>query len=95
MHRHIAEQMTADVVGAQAGRIAALIEAVAALIRTHPDPAAFRAQFLEAVSNSTVGDLGAGQTEPMLRGHREVTNFLVGAVTPAQPVSAAPPPASH
>jgi hypothetical protein len=95
MHRHISDQMTADVIGAQAGRIAALIEAVAALIQTHPNPAAFRAQFLEAVSHSTLGDLGAGQTEPMLRGHREVANFLANALPPSARASAAPQPRHH
>jgi len=69
--------MTADVIGAQAGRIAALIEAIEALIETHPDREAFRAKLVEAVSHSAVREVDAGM-EPMLRGHREVTNYLAG-----------------
>ena len=37
MDRIPTHQMAADVIAAQAGRIAALIEAVEALIETHPD----------------------------------------------------------
>ena len=72
--------MAADVIAAQAGRIAALIEAVEALIETHPDRDAFRAKLVEAVSHSPVRELD-GKVEPMLRGHREVTNYLIGQST--------------
>ena len=70
-----ATHQAADVIAAQAGRIAALIEAVEALIETHPDREAFRAKLVEAVANSPVR--AADSLEPMLRGHREVTNYLV------------------
>ncbi|HEX4779392.1 MAG TPA: hypothetical protein VH301_01480 [Usitatibacter sp.] len=80
MDRSDTHQMAADVIAAQAGRIAALIEAVEALIETHPDREAFRAKLVEAVSHSTVGELD-GNVEPMLRGHREVTNHLINQST--------------
>jgi DNA-binding SARP family transcriptional activator len=75
MDRPATHQLAADVIAAQAGRIAALIEAVEALIETHPDRDAFRAKLVEAVARSPVrgGEEGA---EPLLRGHREVTNYL-------------------
>ncbi len=75
MDRPDTHQLAADVIAAQAGRIAALIEAVEALIETHPDREAFRARLVEAVSHSPVR--AAERMEPMLRGHREVTNYLV------------------
>ena len=81
------DQQAADVIGAQAGRIAALIEAVRALIESHPDPAAFRAQFMEQVSNSPLASLTPDVTAPMLRGHREIINYLteaIGAATSRQ-----------
>ncbi len=83
MNEPISDQKVADVIAAQAGRMAALIEAVAALIETHPDPLAFRTRLLDQVSKSPLGALEEGMTEPMLRGHREVTNFLAAAVFPA------------
>ena len=47
MGRPDTHQLAADVIAAQAGRIAALIEAVEALIETHPDREAFRAKLVE------------------------------------------------
>lgn len=73
-------QLVAGVIAAQAGRIAALIEAVEALIETHPDREAFRARLVEAVANSPVR--GTDENEAMLRGHREVTNYLAGLSRP-------------
>ena len=70
------QHLAADVIAAQAGRIAALIEAVEALIETHPDREAFRRKLMEAVAQSPVRDV-EGPAEPLLRGHREVTNHLV------------------
>jgi hypothetical protein len=75
MDRPDTHHLAADVIAAQAGRIAALIEAVEALIETHPDRVAFRARLMEAVANSPVR--GGENGEQMLRGHREVTNYLV------------------
>jgi hypothetical protein len=75
MDRCATDQLAADVIAAQAGRIAALIEAVEALIETHPDRDAFRARLVEAVANSPVRAVD-GRVEPVLRGHREVTNYL-------------------
>ena len=80
MDRPDTHQLAADVIAAQAGRIAALIEAVEALIETHPDREAFRAKLVEAVAKSPVR--GAEEIEPLLRGHREVTNHLVGFSRP-------------
>jgi len=80
MNHTPAQQMAADVIAAQAGRIAALIEAVEALIETHPDRDAFRAKLVEAVSRSPVRELDV-KAEPTLRGHREVTNYLIGQST--------------
>ena len=80
MDRAPTHQLAADVIAAQAGRIAALIEAVEALIETHPDREAFRAKLVEAVAHSPVR--GADEIEPLLRGHREVTNHFVGFSRP-------------
>lgn len=80
MDRSDTDQLVAGVIAAQAGRIAALIEAVEALIETHPDRDAFRSKLLEAVANSPVR--GTEESEPLLRGHREVTNYLAGLNRP-------------
>jgi len=80
MDRTETHQLVASVIAAQAGRIAALIEAVEALIETHPDREAFRAKLVEAVANSPVR--GTEEIEPLLRGHREVTNYLAGLDKP-------------
>ena len=73
------EQQAADVIAAQAGRIAALIEAVRALIASHPDPSVLRAKLLDQVAQSPLAGIGSEATEPMMRGHREVTNYLTEA----------------
>lgn len=75
MDRPATHQLAADVIAAQAGRIAALIEAVEALIETHPHRDAFLAKLVEAVARSPVRG-GDDSVEPVLRGHREVTNYL-------------------
>lgn len=80
MDRPDTHQLAADVIAAQAGRIAALIEAVEALIETHPDREAFRAKLVEAVANSPVRQ--ADEIEPLIRGHREVTNHFAGFSRP-------------
>lgn len=81
MDRPTTHHLTADVIAAQAGRIAALIEAVEALIETHPDREAFRAKLVEAVANSPMRGTQEA-AEPLLRGHREVTNYLAGLSRP-------------
>lgn len=73
------EHQAAGVIGAQAGRIAALIEALRALIESHPDPALFQAKFLEQVATSPIASLEDGADECM-RGHREVVNYLAAAI---------------
>jgi len=81
MDRSTTHHLAADVIAAQAGRIAALIEAVEALIETHPDREAFRAKLVEAVANSPMRGTQEA-AEPLLRGHREVTNYLAGLSGP-------------
>ena len=73
-------EQAAGVIGAQAGRIAALVEAVRALIESHPDPGAFKAKFLEQVAASPIASLDEGAAECM-RGHREVVNYLTEAIS--------------
>jgi hypothetical protein len=79
------EQQAADVIGAQAGRMAALVEAVRALIESHPDPGAFKEKFLEQVSGSPIASLD-GEAAACMRGHREVVNYLTEAIPPTGPV---------
>ena len=72
-------EQAAVVIGAQAGRLAALVEAIRALIESHPDPVKFRAKFMAQVAASPIGALD-GDGEECLRGHREVVNYLTDAI---------------
>jgi hypothetical protein len=72
-------EQAAGVIGAQAGRIAALVEAVRALIESHPDPVKFRTKFMAQVAASPIGSLDDDGSECM-RGHREVVNYLTDAI---------------
>ena len=72
-------KQAADVIGAQAGRIAALVEAMRALIESHPDPVKFKAKFMAQVAASPIAALGEDADECM-RGHREVVNYLTDAI---------------
>ena len=83
------DQQAAEVIGAQAGRIAALIEAVRALIESHPDPALFKETFLAEVATSPIALLDDPAPD-CLRGHREVVNYLTAAIPPTAPGGAAP-----
>jgi hypothetical protein len=72
-------EQAAGVIGAQAGRIAALVEAMRALIESHPDPVKFRAKFMAQVAASPIGALDDDGSECM-RGHREVVNYFADAI---------------
>ena len=85
------DQRAAEVIGAQAGRIAALIEAVRALIESHPDPAAFKTTFLAEVASSPIA-LHEDPAAECLRGHREVVNYLTAAIPLVAGGGAAPSP---
>lgn len=73
------EHQAAEVIGAQAGRIAALVEALRALIESHPDPALFQEKFLDQVASSPIAAL-EGAADECMRGHREVVNYLASAI---------------
>ncbi len=72
-------EQAAGVIGAQAGRIAALVEAMRALIESHPDPVKFRAKFMAQVAASPIASLDEDSSDCM-RGHREVVNYLTEAI---------------
>ena len=72
-------EQAAAVIGAQAGRLAALVEAMRALIESHPDPVKFRAKFMAQVAASPIGSLD-GDGDECMRGHREVVNYLADAI---------------
>jgi hypothetical protein len=72
-------EQAAGVIGAQAGRIAALVEAMRALIESHPDPLKFRQKFMAQVAASPIASLDEDADE-CIRGHREVVNYLTDAI---------------
>ena len=72
-------EQTAGVIGAQAGRMAALVEAMRALIESHPDPVKFRDRFIAQVAASPIAALDDESSECM-RGHREVVNYLTDGI---------------
>ena len=72
-------EQAAGVIGAQAGRIAALVEAMRALIESHPDPVKFRAKFMAQVAASPIASLDEDGSDCM-RGHREVVNYLTEGI---------------
>ena len=81
-------EQAAGVIGAQAGRLAALVEAMRALIESHPDPVKFRAKFMAQVAASPIGSLDEDAVE-CVRGHREVVNYLTDAIPLRRRISSA------